>query len=135
MEKLEPVLDLAGRVLLAGLFIPAGFSKISGYEGTQGYMEAMGVPGMLLPLVILLEIGGGILLAVGYQTKLVSLALAGFCVLGAFLFHYQPAEQIQMILFMKNIAIAGAFLILLGRGAGAYSVDAKIGKQASLKIS
>ena len=123
MEKLEPVLDLAGRILLAVLFIPAGFSKISGYEGTQGYMEAMGVPGMLLPLVILLEIGGGILLVAGFKTRLVALALAGFSVVAGFLFHYQPAEQIQMILFMKNIAVAGGFLLLVAKGAGAYSVD------------
>ncbi len=123
MEKLEPVLDLAGRILLAVLFIPAGFSKIGGYEGTQGYMEAMGVPGMLLPLVILLEIGGGILLIAGFQTRWVALALAGFSVVAAFLFHYQPAEQMQMILFMKNIAVAGGFLLLVAKGAGAYSVD------------
>lgn len=127
MEKMVPVADLLGRILLAALFIPAGFSKISGFEGTQGYMEAMGVPGMLLPLVILLEIGGGLLIIAGYQTKLVALALAGFCVVSAFVFHYQPAEQIQMILFMKNIAIAGGFLLLVAKGPGAYSIDAKFG--------
>jgi putative oxidoreductase len=126
MEKLEPVLDLAGRILLAVLFIPAGFSKISGYEGTQGYMEAMGVPGMLLPLVILLEIGGGVLLIAGFQTRWVALVLAGFSLVAGFLFHFQPAEQLQMILFMKNIAVAGGFLLLVAKGAGAYSVDARL---------
>ncbi len=128
MEKLEPVFELAGRVLLAALFIPAGFSKISGFEGTQGYMEAMGVPGMLLPIVIALEIGGGVLLIAGYKTKLVALALAGFCFVSGFLFHFQPQDQMQMILFMKNIAIAGGFLLLVARGSGTFSLDNRFKK-------
>ncbi|WP_025899419.1 DoxX family protein [Sneathiella glossodoripedis] len=125
-DKLVPVSEVLGRILLAALFIPAGFSKISGYEGTQGYMEAMGVPGMLLPLVILFEIGGGLLLIAGYQTRLIAAALAGFCVVSGFIFHFQPADQIQMILFMKNIAIAGGFLLLVAHGAGDYSLDVKL---------
>ncbi|OUR79944.1 DoxX family protein [Alphaproteobacteria bacterium 46_93_T64] len=126
MEKIEPILELAGRVLLAVLFILAGFSKISGFEGTQGYMEAMGVPGVLLPLVILLEIGGGLLLIAGYKTKWISLALAGFCLLSGFIFHFQPEDQIQMILFMKNISITGAFLLLVSKGSGKLSLDARL---------
>ncbi|MBO6827149.1 MAG: DoxX family protein, partial [Sneathiella sp.] len=75
MEKLNDIVGLVGRILLAALFIPAGYSKIGGYEGTQGYMEAMGVPGSLLPLVILAELGGGIALLLGFQARLAALGL------------------------------------------------------------
>jgi putative oxidoreductase len=118
--------NLIGRLLLASLFLPAGLQKISGYAGTQGYMEAMGIPGGLLPLVILLEIGGGIALIIGFKVRWAALALAGFCAVSAFIFHYQPDDQIQMIMFMKNIALAGSFLILASTGAGKFSLDNKL---------
>ena len=119
----ENLFNLVGRLLLASLFLPAGISKIGGYAGTQGYMEAMGVPGALLPLVILLEIGGGLALIVGYKVRLTALALAGFCAISAFIFHYQPEDQMQMIIFMKNIALTGSFLVLAAAGAGKISLD------------
>ena len=128
MDKGISLIELVGRVFLSIMFIMSGFSKIGGYEGTQGYMEAMGVPGMLLPLVILLELGGGILLAVGFQVRIIAFLLAGFCLLSAMIFHFQPAEQMQMIMFMKNITIAGGLLLVLVHGAGAFSVDAKLKK-------
>ncbi len=128
MEKLNDFIELGGRVLLAALFIPAGFAKISGYEGTQGYMDAMGVPGALLPLVIILEIGGGIALLVGLKTKWMALALAGFTLVAAVLFHYQPADQIQMILFMKNIAVTGGLALLIAIGGGKFSADGFLNK-------
>ncbi len=128
MEKLNDFIELGGRVLLAALFIPAGFSKISGYEGVQGYMDAMGVPGALLPLVIILEIGGGIALLVGLKTKWMALALAGFTLIAAVLFHYQPADQIQMILFMKNIAVTGGLALLIAIGGGKFSADGFLNK-------
>lgn len=118
--------NLIGRLLLASLFLPAGLQKISGYTGTQGYMEAMGIPGSLLPLVILLEIGGGIALIIGFKVRWTALALAGFCAVSAFIFHYQPNDQMQMIMFMKNIALAGSFLILASTGAGKFSLDNKL---------
>ncbi len=118
--------NLIGRLLLASLFLPAGLQKISGYTGTQGYMEAMGIPGGLLPLVILLEIGGGIALIIGFKVRWTALVLAGFCAVSAFIFHYQPDDQMQMILFMKNIALAGSFLILASTGAGKFSLDNKL---------
>ncbi len=123
MEKLNPLFDLAGRIFMALLFIPAGAGKISGYAGTQGYMESVGVPGILLPLVIIVELGGGIALLLGWQTRIVAFLLAGFCLVSALLFHFQPADQMQMILFMKNIAIAGGLLFLVANGAGALSID------------
>lgn len=115
--------SLIARVLLAHMFIIAGIGKITGYAGTQGYMEHMGVPGILLPLVILLELGGGIAILVGWQTRWTSYALAAFTVVAALIFHNKLGDQIQMIMFMKNLTIAGGFLLLAQHGAGAYSLD------------
>jgi putative oxidoreductase len=105
------------------MFLMAGISKISGYAGMQGYMEAMGVPAMLLPLVILVEIVGALAIIVGYKTRIAAFLLAGFTVLSALLFHFNFADQMQSILFMKNIAVAGGFLFLVANGAGYYSLD------------
>lgn len=128
MDKMKDVALLAGRVLLALMFVMAGWSKIGGYAGTQGYMEAMGVPGFMLPLVILLELGGGLAVVLGLFTRSLSMLLAGFTLMAAFIFHYQPAEQMQMLMFMKNVSVAGGFLALAAAGAGAFSVDARLGK-------
>ena len=128
MDKMKDLALLAGRVLLALMFVMAGWSKISGYAGTQGYMEAMGVPGFMLPLVILLELGGGLAIVLGLFTRSLSVLLAGFTLMAAFIFHYQPAEQMQMLMFMKNVSVAGGFLVLAAAGAGAFSVDARLGK-------
>lgn len=112
-----------GRVLIAAIFVMSGFSKITGYAGTQGYMEAVGVPGALLPLAILLEIGGGLAVIVGWQTRLFAFLLAGFTLVAGFLFHFDPADQMQFIMLTKNIAIAGGFLFLVAFGPGAYALD------------
>ena len=122
---MDKYINLGGRVLLAHIFLLAGITKISGYAGTQGYMEAMGVPGMLLPLVILLEIGGAIALIIGWQTRWAAYALAAFSIVSALIFHSNFAEQMQSILFMKNLAMAGGLLILAVHGAGAFSLDRK----------
>lgn len=123
MGALYPLFDLVGRIFIALLFIPAGAGKISGYAGTQGYMESIGVPGILLPLVILVELGGGIAILLGWQTRIVAFLLAGFCVVSGLLFHLQPEDQMQMILLTKNIAIAGGLLFLVANGARAFSID------------
>ncbi|MDH5184824.1 MAG: DoxX family protein [Gammaproteobacteria bacterium] len=121
MDKYLPV---TGRVLLALIFVMGGLGKLgAGYAATQGYMDAMGVPGMLLPLVILLEIGGGIALIVGWKTRYASILLAGFTVVAALIFHNDFANQMQMIMFMKNLAISGGLLLLAANGSGAYSLD------------
>ena len=114
---------LAGRFLMSFIFIMAGMNKITGYAGTQGYMESMGVPGMLLPLVILLELGGGVLLLIGWNTRFSAFLLAGFSLLAAFIFHFKPDDQIQMIMLMKNLAISGGLLYIFASGPGAWSVD------------
>ena len=122
-----PYGELAGRIGLAAVFLMAGIDKIVGYAGVQGYMESYGVPGFLLPLVILIEVGGALALVVGWKTRWFALALAGFCVLSALLFHFDFGDSLQQILFLKNIAIAGGLLVLCHAGAGRFSID-KIGK-------
>lgn len=123
---MDKTLNLVGRLLMAHIFLIAGFNKMTGYAGTQGYMEAMGVPGAMLPLVIALEIGAGLALVLGFQTRLAALALAGFSIVSALLFHNNFADQMQMIMFMKNLAMAGGLLILAGHPVvGTLSLDAR----------
>lgn len=122
---MDKMINLVARILLSHIFILAGVNKISGYAGTQGYMESMGVPGMLLPLVIILEIGGGLAILAGWQTRIAAYVLAGFTVLAAILFHSNLGDQMQMIMFMKNFAITGGLLLLAVNGAGAMSLDAR----------
>lgn len=119
----EKISEFTARLLLALVFLLAGISKISGYADTQGYMEAMGIPGALLPLVILLEAGGGLAIILGWQTRLVAVALALFSLTAAAIFHNNLADQMQLIMFTKNIAIAGGFILLAVYGAGGYSLD------------
>ena len=125
-KAINNAIVLIARILLAHIFILAGIGKLgAGYAGTEGYMVAMGLPGALLPLVILLEIGGGLALVVGLFTRWAALALAGFCIVSALIFHHNLGDQTQMVMFMKNIAMAGGLLMLYVHGAGAYSIDAK----------
>lgn len=120
---------LASRILLAALFLMSGWSKIGGYASMQNYMQSAGVPGMLLPIVIAFECVGGLLIVVGYQTRWLAIALAGFSLLTAVLFHGAPAQQ---TMFLKNLAIAGGFLALFASGAGRYSIDARMSNDAGL---
>ena len=119
-----------GRVLLALIFVISGIGKITSYGATQGYMEAMGVPGILLPLVIALEVAGGMAIIVGWKTRFAAFALAGFSIVSALLFHTNFSDQTQMIMFMKNLAIAGGFLLLVAQGAGGYAVDNLVNRRA-----
>lgn len=125
MNKTYPTIELAGRILLALMFLLAGIAKITGYAGTAAYMASAGVPGAILPLVIALEVGGAIAIIIGFQTRLVALALAGFSIIAAALFHSNFADQTQMTLFLKNVSVAGGFLILAANGPGSLSLDAK----------
>src|ERR1700716_2035032 len=108
---MDTFLNLAARILMSQIFIISGIGKITGYAGTQAYMAKMGVPGALLPLVILTEVGGGLALLFGFKTRWVALALAGFTLLSALVFHMDFKDQMQMINFMKNLAIAGGLLM------------------------
>jgi len=105
----------------------AGLNKMgAGYDGTAGYMDSMGVPGGLLPLVILTELVGGLMIILGFKIKWAALALAGFTLLAGIIFHGNFADQMQSILFMKNLAIAGGLLLLFNHGAGELSIDKKL---------
>ena len=117
---------LLGRAGLAAIFILSGWGKISGYAGTQEYMASAGVPGALLPLVILLEVGGGLAILSGAFTRWLAPLFAIFAVASAVLFHGGSADQVS---FLKNIAIAGGFLVLAAHGSGAFSVDALLAKR------
>jgi len=120
------IADLVGRILITAMFVVSGIGKLgAGYAATQGYMASQGVPGALLPLVIALEIGGAALIIAGLWTRISALALAAFTVLAALLFHANFADQVQQIMFLKNLTIAGGFLLLAANGAGAWSVDAR----------
>jgi putative oxidoreductase len=125
MTTLDKFAELTGCGFLAAIFLLSGLGKIGQYASTQGYMASAGVPGQLLPLVIALEVAGALAIIIGWQTRLTSLALAGFSLLAALLFHANFQEQIQVILFLKNVAIAGGFLLLFVHGAGPWSLDAR----------
>ena len=114
---------LLGRIGLALIFVVSGWSKIGGYAATQGYMDAMGVPSSLLPIVIAAELLGGLAVLFGFATRWAALGLAVFALATGFLFHGAAGDQNQAIHLMKNIAIAGGFLVLAAQGAGRFSVD------------
>ncbi len=116
-------LTLVARLLISQIFLLAGFSKIGGYAATAGYMEAMGVSGSLLSAVIALEIGTGLALVLGWQTRWTAIAMSAFTVAAALIFHSNFADQMQMMLFTKNIAMAGGLLVLSAHGAGVLSLD------------
>ncbi|MGO2460094.1 MAG: DoxX family protein [Ewingella sp.] len=110
------------RVVLSSVFIIAGIGKISAYNATGEYMASMGVPAALLPLVILTELGGGLALLVGYQTRIVAILYFGFCIISGLIFHSGPDMQSQLML-MKNVTMSGGFIALFLLGAGGFSVD------------
>jgi putative oxidoreductase len=121
---------LLGRVLLAVIFIKAGWGKIGGFEGTAGYMASKGLPmvQLLLVLTIVIELGGGLLLAIGYKARWAALVIFLFLIPVTVMFHPFwgiPAEQVQnqMNHFLKNVAIMGGMLMVFAFGPGAYSLD------------
>jgi putative oxidoreductase len=125
MNTTRNLADFLGRILIVAIFLISGLGKVTGYAGTQGYMEAMGVPGALLPLVIALEVLGALAIMVGWRTRLFAFLLGGFTLVSALIFHRALGDQMQSILFLKNLAIAGGFLFLLVHGAGAWSLDGR----------
>ncbi len=116
------------RMLMALIFILSGLSKIGAIDATLGYMKAMGVPGGLLWPTIAFEIGAGLFVALGYQTRITAFLLSGFCLVGAVIFHRQFADQIETIMFLKNVSMAGGFLLLAAAGPGPFSLDARFAR-------
>jgi putative oxidoreductase len=126
MNQLQTLASPIGRLFIAVMFFMAGLNKIFAYQGTLGYMEAMGVPGVLLPFVIATEVVLGLAIIVGFKTRLAAFGLAGFSLVSAVLFHADFSDQMQMTMFMKNVAIAGGFFFLIAHGGGAYSLDNRL---------
>ena len=122
-QALLPLAELGGRILMGSLFMLEALTKLSAYQLASRYAEAFGVPEQILPFVIVLEFAGGALIAFGFQTRAVALVLAIFCVATAVIFHTNFADHNQLIHFEKNLALAGAFLVLSVRGAGRLSLD------------
>ena len=108
---------------LAAIFVMGGFGKITNYAGSAAYMDKSGIPSILLPLVILTELGGGLLILTGLQTRLAAFLLAGFTLLSGLLIHFKLGDSGQMIHFWKNVAITGGFLALFAAGPGLWSLD------------
>jgi putative oxidoreductase len=127
-----------GRALMATIFIDEGCGKIGHYSDVAGYMVDHGVTSLLLPLVILTELGGGLMILGGLMTRWAAIALAGFSILAALIFHSDGADAGQTINFQKNLAIAGGFLVLAALGPGAWSLDnwrARARKPASVQAN
>lgn len=139
MNAIQNFGPLAGRLLIAFIFVMAGWSKIGGFEGTVGYIESVGLP---LPVIaaavaIIVELGGGLLIAFGYKARWAAAALALFTLATAFAFHNfwaMPADQAQgeMIQFMKNFAITGGLLYVLVHGSGPLSLDSRAARGAGV---
>lgn len=126
----QSLADLTGRILLSLIFIVAGFSKLGDISGTMAYTASGGLPGVFAFPAIAIEIVGGLFVLVGFQTRWAALALALFCVVSGYLYHFVPAQgltgmeaQAQTTTFLKNLAIAGGFLVLAAQGARNWSFD------------
>ena len=117
------LIDLIGRILISALFLLSAHNKISSIDGTMGWMEGFGIPGLLLYPAIILEIILPLFIIIGYRARLSAGLLAIFCVATAFIFHYDFADQMQTIAFLKNIGLAGGFLFIVANGTKEWSVD------------
>jgi putative oxidoreductase len=116
------VVLLAGRLLLATIFVHEGVAKLGNYAGSAAYARAFGVPDGLLPIAIAVELGCGLLIVVGVFARPAAFLLAGFCLVTAVLFHTKFAEMNQLLHFQKNLAMAGGLLALVVAGPGRYSL-------------
>ena len=119
------ILDLVARILISALFLLNGIFKISNYDGTVGWMEGFGIPGILIIPAIILEIVGPILIILGYKAKIAASLLSLFCIATAVIFHYDFSDQMQLGSFLKNIALAGGFLFIFINGTKDFSLDRK----------
>ena len=117
------IIEIFGRIFLSAVFLIAGVNKIFNYEGTTAYMESFGVPGFLYIPAIILEILFPLLIVIGYQTKISALIMAIFSVSLAIIFHTDFSNQMQVMSFLKNFAIAGGFVIIFVNGPSRWSID------------
>ena len=117
--------DLIGRVMISAIFLFSGISKIFNYDGTVGWMESYGMPGILLIPAIIIEILFPLMIIVGYQTRIAAGGLLLFSLLTAFIFHLDFSNQMQIIAFLKNVGLAGGMLFLVVHGAKYFSLKKK----------
>jgi putative oxidoreductase len=132
LEKYSAQATLIGRVLFASMFLLFGYGKLTAYSGTVGYMGSLGVPlpSLFVLIAIVVEIGGGLLILVGYQTRAVALLLGVYTLVAGFIGHSQFADPNQFQHFMKNVALVGGSLAFVACGGGAYSLDARQRRKA-----
>lgn len=123
MEQLKTYSPLIARLFIGGFFLLAGVGKVADIAGTAGYIQSVGLPGFLAWPATIFEIVLGLAMIVGYQTRIAALAGAAFCIFTAVVFHNNFADQTQMIMFLKNFSIAGAFLMFFANGAGKFALD------------
>ncbi|MBD8168139.1 DoxX family protein [Erwinia persicina] len=128
MKKFEDTGIVLARILMAILFVVAGWGKLTDYAGTQQFMASMGIPALFVPLTVMLEFGGGLAIMFGFLTRTTALITAIFTVLTAILAHSNFAVD-GPTMFLKNISIAGGFLLLAINGPGALSIDRLLGKK------
>ena len=119
------ILDLVARILISALFLLNGVFKISNYDGTVDWMEGFGIPGILIIPAIILEIVGPVLIILGYKGKIAAGLLSLFCIATAVIFHNDFSDQMQLVSFLKNIALAGGFLFIFINGTKDFSLDRK----------
>ena len=117
------IVEIFGRIFLSAVFLIAGVNKIFNYEGTTTYMESFGVPDFLYIPAIILEILFPLLIIIGYQTKISALIMAIFSASLAIIFHTDFSNQMQVMSFLKNFAIAGGFIIIFINGPSRWSID------------
>ena len=117
------IIEITGRIFLSAVFLIAGVNKIFNYEGTTAYMESFWVPDFLYIPAIILEILFPLLIVIGYQTKISALIMAIFSVSLAIIFHTDFSNQMQVMSFLKNFAIAGGFIIIFVNGPSRWSID------------
>ena len=122
------ILDLLGRILISTIFLLNGVFKISNYDGTVGWIESFGMPGILIIPAIILEVIGPILIIIGYKAKIAAGFLSLFCILTAIMVHNDLSNQRQFTSFLKNIAIAGGFLFIAANGTKDFSIEKKFSK-------
>jgi putative oxidoreductase len=122
------ILDLVGRVFISLVFLLSGINKIGNYEGSIGWMESFGMPGIFLIPAIILEIVAPILIIIGFKVKIAAALLSVFCIATALIFHTDFSNQMQFVSFMKNIALAGGFLFLVINDTKDFSLERKLSK-------
>lgn len=131
MNQARNAADLIGRILLALFFIPSGIGKLTAYAGTAAFMSTHGVPGILLPLVILTEVGGGLLVLFGWHTRIAAFLVGGFSILAVLVFHLHPTDDAGRIIQLAELAVGGGLWVLAAHGPGGWSLDAALARGSS----